>query len=234
MSYCVKCGVELNTADEKCPLCGTRVYLPEEKHEAEFVPIFPLANSGNMPKPNKKSFLELISLIFFLPIPVLILCDVNISDGINWSGFAVGAIFVLYIILVFPFIPKRGNAVVSILADLICTLAYLFYIEYVVGGTWFLRFAMPLTMSFWAFVMIIALFRKYTKISNLTLTGMSLLFTGIFCLIIEFLINASFGIYDSLNWSFYPALSLAVCAIIIFYINSNATLKEKIRRKLII
>lgn len=27
--YCVKCGVELDDAEERCPLCGTRVYHPD-------------------------------------------------------------------------------------------------------------------------------------------------------------------------------------------------------------
>lgn len=238
MAYCVKCGVELSDGAKKCPLCDTVVILPEEmkkeKRVAEIIPIFPLANSGNMPQANKKSILELISLIFFLPIPVLLLCDINIDDGITWSGYAVGGIFLLYIYLVFPFIPKKGNAVVSILADWVCTMAYVFYIERMAEGEWFVRFAAPLITVFACLSMIIALFRKYTKISNMALTGMSLVFIGLFCLITEFLINEAFSIHETLYWAFYPALSLAMCAIVLFYIDRNATLKEKIKRKLII
>ena len=34
--YCVKCGVELDDAEERCPLCGTRVYHPDiERGEGE-------------------------------------------------------------------------------------------------------------------------------------------------------------------------------------------------------
>ncbi len=238
MAYCVKCGVELSAGVKKCPLCDTTVYLPEdmqkEEHAAEGIPIFPMVNGHNMPHPNKKSVLELISLIFFLPIPVLLLCDINISDGIIWSGYAVGGIFLLYVMLIFPFIPKKGNAIVSILADWVCTLAYLFYIERMVDGSWFFDFAAPLVSVLYAIVMIIALFRKYTKITGLALTGMSLLLTGLFCLVTEFLINAAFAIHEALYWAFYPALSLAVCAIVLFYIDRNTVLKEKIRRKLII
>lgn len=238
MAYCVKCGVELSDGAKKCPLCDTVVILPEEtkkeKRVAEIIPIFPLANPGNMPQANKKSILELISLIFFLPIPVLLLCDINIDDGITWSGYAVGGIFLLYIYLVFPFIPKKGNAVVSILADWVCTMAYVFYIERMAEGEWFVRFAAPLITVFACLSVIIALFRKYTKISNMALTGMSLVFIGLFCLITEFLINEAFSIHETLYWAFYPALSLAMCAIVLFYIDRNATLKEKIKRKLII
>ena len=238
MAYCVKCGVELSDGAKKCPLCDTVVILPEEmkkeKRVAEIIPIFPLANPGNMPQANKKSILELISLIFFLPIPVLLLCDINIDDGITWSGYAVGGIFLLYIYLVFPFIPKKGNAVVSILADWVCTMAYVFYIERMAEGEWFVRFAAPLITVFACLSLIIALFRKYTKISNMALTGMSLVFIGLFCLITEFLINEAFSIHETLYWAFYPALSLAMCAIVLFYIDRNTTLKEKIKRKLII
>ncbi len=238
MAYCVKCGVELSDGEKKCPLCNTPVILPEEmkkeKRVAEVIPIFPMAHPGNMPQANKKSILELVSLIFFLPIPVLLLCDINIADGISWSGYAVGGIFLLYVYLIFPFIPKKGNAVVSILADWVCTLAYVFYIEKMADGAWFIPFAAPLISCFAFLAMVIALFRKYTKISNLELTGMSLVFIGLFCLVTEFLINSAFSIHETLYWAFYPALSLAMCAIVLFYIDRNAALKEKIKRKLII
>lgn len=238
MAYCVKCGVELEKQVKKCPLCDTVVYLPEEmrneEHFSESHSIFPLVNAHNMPQANKKSMLELISLIFFLPIPVLLLCDINISDGIVWSGYAVGGIFLLYMFLVFPFIPKRANAIACILTDGICTLAYLFYIERMVKGSWFVSFAAPLVGALTMIALIVALLRKYTKITNLALTAITLVFTGLFCLLIEILINVAFSIHTTLYWGFYPALSLALCAIVLFYIDRNAGLKEKIRRKLII
>ena len=27
--YCIKCGVELADSEDRCPLCGTKVYNPE-------------------------------------------------------------------------------------------------------------------------------------------------------------------------------------------------------------
>ena len=33
MSYCVKCGVELDEGAERCPLCGTEVINPNEGRE---------------------------------------------------------------------------------------------------------------------------------------------------------------------------------------------------------
>ena len=30
MSYCVKCGVELDEGAERCPLCGTPAWKPDE------------------------------------------------------------------------------------------------------------------------------------------------------------------------------------------------------------
>lgn len=238
MAYCVKCGVELAATEKTCPLCNTRVILPEEMQKeervTEIIPIFPYRNDKNTPHPNKKHFLELITLIFFLPIPVLLLCDINISDGIVWSGYAVGGIVLLYVYLVFPFLPKRANGILSVGADWLATLFYLLYVNYAVGGSWFMPFALPLVSFMMFFVMVIVLFRRYTKITNLSLTGISLLFTGMFCLVTEFLINYVFKVHETLYWSFYPALSLAMCAIVVFYIDRNATLKEKLIRKLTI
>ena len=36
MSYCVKCGVELDEGAERCPLCGTPAWKPDETEPRYF------------------------------------------------------------------------------------------------------------------------------------------------------------------------------------------------------
>ncbi|WP_291246490.1 zinc-ribbon domain-containing protein [Fournierella sp.] len=41
MSYCVQCGVELDSTAERCPLCGTPVYNPNQPVDRTSPPPFP-------------------------------------------------------------------------------------------------------------------------------------------------------------------------------------------------
>jgi hypothetical protein len=41
MAYCVRCGVKLQDGAKVCPLCGTKVILPEGMHEKPEKPLFP-------------------------------------------------------------------------------------------------------------------------------------------------------------------------------------------------
>ena len=41
MSYCVQCGVELDSTAGRCPLCGTPVYNPNQPVDRTSPPPFP-------------------------------------------------------------------------------------------------------------------------------------------------------------------------------------------------
>ncbi len=234
MPYCVNCGVELQDEVKKCPLCETPVILPEciVKQTTAENRIFP-EDTMYRRKRSRRNLLELLSLVFFLPIPLLIFCNLNIRGEITWAGYAIGAIILLYVFFVVPLFPKRGNAVISIALDTLATLLYLYYIEYQSGGVWFFKFALPLVLIFALFSIILGLLSRYTKIAPLPLVSVGMLLCGLLCIVTEILLNLSFGVRDFLLWSLYPFLALSFFAIVLLYINKNENLKEKLRRKLL-
>ena len=61
-----------------------------------------------------------------------------------------------------------------------------------------------------------------------------MIFAGLFCLLVEFLINITFKVRTNLAWSFYPAVTFVLLAIAMFLIGKNKALCEKLEKKFFI
>ena len=56
MSYCVKCGVELDEGAERCPLCGTPAWKPDET-EPRYFPTKP----AEVPRASRRAAAALLT-----------------------------------------------------------------------------------------------------------------------------------------------------------------------------
>ena len=141
-----------------------------------------------------------------------------------------GALLCLYLIIVFPILlSKHGvTCVVLMAADI---LGFLLFIELKTNGKWFLTFALPTVTVLAVFIAVISLLKKEKKISSLTAASVSVIFLGLFCVLIEFLINTTFGVRDRFAWSFYPAVTFILLAVAMFLIGKNKALCEKLEKK---
>jgi len=57
---------------------------------------------------------------------------------------------------------------------------------------------------------------------------------GFMNLAIEILLNIAFLTRDYLVWSLYPLATFVILGIVLFYINANKPLKEKLQKKFFI
>ena len=62
----------------------------------------------------------------------------------------------------------------------------------------------------------------------------SKMFAGIGTLLIELLLNRAFALRDRLIWSYYPLTVLVLIGVVLFYIDCNKPLKERLARKFFI
>ena len=101
--YCIKCGVELADSEKKCPLCGTVVFNPElSRPDGE--PQYPRMPATQPEKVNHSGIMFVVTMLFLLPIVTTLLCDWQINGKIIWSGYAVGAVVLLYTLVVLSLI----------------------------------------------------------------------------------------------------------------------------------
>ena len=142
--YCIKCGVELADSEKVCPLCGTRVFHPDLPRSESEAP-FPADNRVLPEDVNRSGVLFILTALTLLPAVLCIVCDWRINGSIVWSGYAAGGVALLYITVVLPLWFRHPNPAIFVPVDFAAIALFLLYINFAVGGHWFLSFAFPVT-----------------------------------------------------------------------------------------
>ena len=238
MSYCVHCGVELAESEARCPLCNTKVVDPAAPRQGTGKTPYPPYETISPERVSKKSVLMVLTLIFLVPLCLAIVCDTSINGRISWSGFVIGGLFVLYVAFFVPILLAgrwlKNLSILCISANTAAILCYLFYIEQAASGAWFAIFAVPVVLLAAFSIIIAILLRKYAGATRLMVFVVVLAELGIFCLVLELMLNRAFGLRDHLVWSVYPLVTCLILGAIVAVIDRTPVLKEKMGRKFFI
>jgi len=233
MSYCIKCGVELADSEPKCPLCGTVVYHPDIKRAEGKTP-YPNYQDNSHETINQSGVLFVVSIICLIPIALSLLSDLSINGSINWAGYAVGAIMLIYVIAILPIWFRRPNPVIFSSADFAAVALYLFYIDFVTKGSWFFSFALPIVGGIALIVVTVITLMRYVRRGYLYMFGGGLIASGFFVVLLESLINNTFHMQDKLVWSIYPLVAFFLIGASLIVIAICKPLKESLHRKFFI
>lgn len=155
--------------------------------------------------------LFVLTMLFALPLVTVLLCDWRLNGTVVWSGYVAGALVVLYVVVVLPLWFRRGTPVVFVAADFVAAGLYLLYINAALGGRWFLPFAFPVTGGLMVISVGAVTLLHYLRRGHLFIIAGTVLATGGFMVLVEFLLNVTFGLHERLIWSIYP---LACCLLL--------------------
>ena len=228
--YCIKCGVELADSEKVCPLCGTRVFHPDLPRSESESP-FP-ADSRVLPEDvNRSGVLFILTVLTLLPAVLCIVCDWRINGSIVWSGYAAGGVALLYIIVVLPLWFRRPNPVIFVPVDFAAIALFLLYINFAVGGHWFLSFALPVTGAIALLVTAVVTLMRYVPGSALYIFGGGLILTGGLNVLIEFLLHITFGIEGMFVWSIYPLTACVLLGVMLLVVAVCKPLRRSLHRK---
>ena len=227
--YCINCGVKLADTEKVCPLCNTAVYHPD----IEFTPAPPLYPPGRIPKtkPRSKTFNGVILILFFIPLFVSLLADMQTDGALSWFGYVAGALLFSYILVALPLWFNRPNPVVFVPCDFAAAALYLCYINYATGGAWFWSFALPLTAGLCIIITTLVTLLRYLHKGKLYIFGGTLIALGAFMLLMEFLLNITFS-PSFIGWSVYPLIVFVLLGGALIYLAINSTAREIMERKL--
>ena len=143
--YCIKCGVELADSEKRCPLCGTPVFHPDLPRNLTEPP-YPADRRIRREDVNRSGILFVLTVVALLPAILSLLCDWRINGTIVWSGYAAGAIGLLYVMIVLPLWFRHPNPVIFVPVDFAAIGLYLLYIDFATGN-YYARRRMTLLFS---------------------------------------------------------------------------------------
>ena len=228
--YCVNCGVELADSETVCPLCGTRVFHPDLSRPQADAP-YPPDHHVKPEDVNRSGILFVMTMLALLPAVICLLCDWRINGGIVWSGYASGAIVLLYLLIVLPMWFRHPNPVIFVPVDFVAIGLYLLYISFATGGHWFLSFAFPVTGAIGLLVSAVVALTHYLHAGYLYIYGGGLILGGGLAVLIEFLLNITFHAHETFFWSFYPLAAGVILGLMLIVIAICKPLRESLRRK---
>ncbi len=227
--YCVKCGVRLEDTEKMCPLCGTVAFHPDIKRD-DVERLYP---ENNYPKQKINTFavLVIITTMFLIPIIITLLCDLKVNARVGWSGYVMGALVLVYVMLVLPFWFKKPNPVIFVPVAFAAIGGYLCYINLAADGDWFLSFGFPLVGCLGLIATAVVTLCKYIKRGRLYIFGGTVLLMGILSPVFELLVNITFGIAKYSFWSVYPLAASLLLGGMLIFLAINSTVREKLERK---
>ena len=201
--YCIKCGVELTDGQKKCPLCNTEVYHPDFVSEEGL--LFPKSDTPPT-EYNRIGIVFVISVLYFIAISVLLVCDLTVFKQMSWSRYVISALLLSYVVIILPLWFKNPNPVIFVPCDFAALAVFLWYLCFIRDGGWFFTFAFPVTLGICLITTTIITLKRYVRRGFLYTLGGGFIATGLFTVLIEFLIRLTF--FDSIRfiWSYYPAL----------------------------
>ena len=227
--YCVKCGVALGDTEKQCPLCGTLAYHPEITRE-EAAPLYP---QDKMPpkQPHPWGVLLIVSLLFLLPMSICLTADLQVNGQLNWSGYVIGVLLMLYTMIVLPSWFRKPNPVIFVPVSFGAIALFLLYVCLATGGSWFLPFAFPITGFLCLLVTAVVVLTRYVRKGLLYVLGGASLAMGGFMVLLEFLLHITFGLPGVGTWSFYPLSVFILLGTGLILVASIPSLRESLSKK---
>lgn len=228
--YCVKCGVGLADSEKACPLCGTVVYHPDLPRQ-EGQPLYPQDRTPALQVSQRTALMVLTTLCFLLPMVICWLCDRQANGRVDWSGYVMGGLAIVYIMFLLPAWFRRPNPVIFVPCTFAAAIAFLLYIDLSLEGQWFLGFAFPVAGGVGLIVTAVTALLKYVKKGQLYVFGGAFLALAAFMPVVELLANLTFGLHDSLVWSGYPTTALGFLGAGLLFLAICRPARETMERK---
>lgn len=227
--YCINCGVQLADTEKSCPLCQTRVYHPELT-QPDATPLYP---NHNEPKKQVKrwSILLILTILYLLPISICLVCDLTVSGTLEWSGYVVGGMLIFYSAVMLPSWFEHPNPVIFTPITFGVIAAFLLYVCFATGGSWFLTLALPATIAVALIVTAAVTLCRYIVKGRLYIYGGTIIAFGIFCLLLEFLLTITFPMPPMFTWSLYPLISLTLLGAAVLTTAIFKPLRESLEKK---
>lgn len=232
MSYCVNCGVELETTIEKCPLCNTPVVNPRAENTRGKMTPFP-KEKGQVEVVKRKDLAILLSVVLISTGLTCLVLNCLVFDKNWWSFLIIGVCAIIWVFAIPAVIFTRLPIYVSLLLDGLVVALFLWLITFMTNESrWFWELGMPITAVVTVAALIIVFLVKNVSRALLSMALYLISEAAVLCVIIEILIEIYFSTAIVLTWS---AVVLAVCVIIdicLITILSRKRLRNTVRQRL--
>ena len=223
MSYCVNCGVELDSTASFCPLCRTPVVNPRQPVDTERREVPPASKA------------ELAILVSSMLASVAVCCgllNLVLRSGHIWSLYVIGAAAMLWVWLVPPLLLRTMHLYLRLSADVLAVALYVFLISVDLDGSaWYWHLALPIILLLGAALLFLGFMMGARPRSTLSRITLVIGTTGVFLSGVELLIDRYFLGRWQPGWSLVVLTVCAALVIPLIVVRRVPALREEVRRR---
>lgn len=232
MSYCVNCGVELESSLPECPLCHTPVMNPNELNKQRPASPYP-TDKGQVEVVKRKDLGILISVVLTATGATCLLLNLLVFNSSLWSLVVIGSCLCLFVFSFPAIFYSKTPIYLSLLADGISVAVYLFLITFLTDSNrWFWQMGLPVIAILTLLAELFPLLAKFFPLNILSCALCIFIEIPAFCVSLELLIRHILERPYRITWS---AVVLTVCIIIdiaLITILTKKRLRNEVRRRL--
>lgn len=232
MSYCVNCGVKLDEALPKCPLCNTPVINPSELKKSEVISPFAM-EKGETEKVKSKDVIVLTSVFLATTAICCMLLNLLVFSKTLWSIPIIGLCAFIWVVVIPSIAFKKMPIYISLFIDGLAMAGYLYMLSFMTSNkVWLTRLALPITALATIIILTYTLLMRKISSSILALALYFYVLVPILCIGIELLICHYYGKPLHITWSAIVLVPCMIVDIVLITILSRKRLREAVRRRL--
>lgn len=233
MSYCVNCGVELESSEKKCPLCGVEVINPLQPYAPDQERPFSQKPDPAIEKANRRFIASIISIL--LAFPAVLCGAINfIFDGhLSWSLYVAGALALIWVIVVPFYLIKKPTFTALFFPDAAALLGFLLLIAWMSSGlSWYVSLAMPLAILCCCVIYLLGILTGSRRVNGFYIPSIFFAAIGLMVVGIELIINLHLARGITFVWSFYVLIPCLAVSLIWLAIARRQSVREEINKRL--
>lgn len=231
MPYCSRCGVELDSDVNHCPLCETPIQvLSDQIPPIKKYPDQPVHDPDRIKLKGKKLQLfiwEILTVSLLLPALVVLFTDLVIDMNVTWSRYPILALTMVWGMASFPILLYKIPVLLVFLEVIVINL-FLWAIDFFGDGVnnWYFEIALPILILATLIIGSVVFASFFTKKKGANIGSFCLIGTGFLCLGLDLIIESGIHQRFHVSWSGYvliPTLSLAALLLYFHYRISSLT-----------
>lgn len=232
MSYCVNCGVKLDEALPKCPLCNTPIINPSELKKSEVISPFAM-EKGETEKVKSKDVIVLTSVFLATTAICCMLLNLLVFSKTLWSIPIIGLCAFIWVVVIPSIAFEKMPIYISLFIDGLAMAGYLYMLSFMTSNkVWLTRLALPITALATIIILTYTLLMRKISSSILALALYFYALVPVLCIGIELLICHYYGKPLHITWSAIVLVPCLIVDIVLITILSRKRLREAVRRRL--
>lgn len=231
MSYCVNCGVELDSTAKFCPLCQTLVCNPNQPVDRNSPTPFPMERE-EVPLAPRRAAAVLISVMLGSAGLCCGLLNMVLLASQPWSLYVIGAAAMLWVFVVPPLLWRKLPLTAATLLDGLAIGLYVLLIAWEVDGLdWYLHLALPATVLLAVILLVQGLLFQRRQMSILSTLAVVIAAVAVFVMGLELLGDLYFHGAWGPSWSLVVLIVAVGLEIPLMVVRRVPGLRREARRR---